>query len=253
MTGASASWETLIPATRGCLPSGEPVQRTDPAGDFDSRISIMGVYPAARVRSIAVGSRRMNLPDRVERVSFEPGISASSNHLDRVYLDPLGLSRKQVLLFDLMPFFLANTRSTGGRSMAGNVRAYEEQTRRLLGIEPRPPETELVRLARSMPGNVARLENILARSAARLLLTLGSEAAAFVRGGEYGAVNNRAKCLFYQEPVQLDVLGIRLRVVHLAHPGLLMTKKGRTAGWVDLHQSWCQGAGRTLVASTLLG
>ena len=64
----------------------------------------------------------------------------------------------------------------GSQVRASFARAYEEQTGRLLGIESRPPATELVRLAQSMPGNVARLEDIVARPAARLLLTLGSGA-----------------------------------------------------------------------------
>jgi hypothetical protein len=247
-----AQWEDLLPSIRGSLPSGSPVHRTDPSGSFASKLAISGLYPAGRVRPTMVGNRRMNLPYQVERVSFEAGISASANHIEQHYLEPLGITREQVLMFDIMPYFMANTRVTDGRSMADNFLEYERLTGKRLGVQPRPPEADLVRLARSMPGNVDRLKCILARSEARLLLTLGSEAAAFVRGEDYRSVNSRAAKLFYREPVLVDVLGVQIQVVHLAHPGLLMTAQARAAGWVDRHDNWCRSVGRELVTRMLL-
>lgn len=245
------TWEALIPATRGRLPNGAAIPRIEPGGDFDAPIVILGVYPAARVAMTTVAGKRMNLPGQVERTSFELGVSASAKEIDTLYLEPLAITRDDVLMIDVMPYFLANTRKTKGRSMADNIREYERLTGQELEIEARPPERQLVELARTMPGNLARIADYLTRSRPRLLLTLGSEAAAFVRGVGYDAVNDRARELFYSEPAALDICGVCVDVVHLAHPGLLMSGRGRTSGWRDLHAAWCDDRGRTAVATAL--
>ena len=82
----------------------------------------------------------------------------------------------------------------------------------------------------------------------KLLVTLGSETAAVIHDADYGAINRRAKQLFYQDPVRMTVFGRPLKVVHLAHPGLLMTKPGREAGWREIHEQWCRGPGRAILA-----
>lgn len=244
-------WEHAIPPFRGRLPGGAPIPRTDPGGSFDAKVMILGAYPAARVAQARVGVRRMNLPVQVERTSFEQGVSASAKEIDALYLAPLSLTRDDVLLIDLMPYFLANTRKTKGRSMADNIAEYEQLSGQPLGIEARPPERELVRIARSMPGNVDRLTAYLRRSRARLLLTLGSEAAAFVREQSYDAVNDRARDLFYSAPVAVDCLGLRTDIVHLAHPGLLMSGRGRRSGWPARHHTWCRDRAPAIVAAAL--
>ncbi|MCB9619805.1 MAG: hypothetical protein H6724_10210 [Sandaracinus sp.] len=214
-------------------------------------MAFLGVYPAAAVAPANVGERRMNLPVRVERTSFELGVSASANELDDRYLGPLGLDRASILTLDLMPYFLANTRKSKGRSMATNLREAELAYGRSFGIAARPSPARLVELARRMTGNVERLTDYFARSKAKLLFTLGSEAAAFVRGATYAAVNREARMLFYSAPVELDVLGTRRLVVHLAHPGILMSGKGRASDWPERHVRWCASEGRDVVDATL--
>ena len=63
----------------------------------------------------------MTLPTEVEGRSFETG-SASGAEIDAYYLLALGLSRREVFITDMMPYFLANTtRSRSRRSMAESV------------------------------------------------------------------------------------------------------------------------------------
>jgi hypothetical protein len=245
---AENAWELLIPATRGRLPNGASVPRTEPGGSLSARIAILGVYPAARVAPSFVGDRRMNLPVQVERTSFELGVSASSREVDTRYLGPLGIGREDVLLLDMMPYFLVNTRRTGDRSMADNIAAHERSTGAPIGLVERPPASELVELARSMPGNLERLGGYLRRCRPNLLLTLGAESAAFARGIAYRAVD---RAMFYAPATALEWLGVTMRVVHLAHPGLLMTPAGKDAGWVDDHNGWCAGAGLRAVRDAI--
>lgn len=256
MTNATSmprnSWESLIPPARGRLPNGSPVPRTDPGGTFDAPIAVLGLYPAARVIAQRVAGRLMNLPVAVERTSFESGVSKSAMDLDVRYLGPLALERSDVLLLDLMPYFLANTRKgENGRTMADNLRDCERLTGENLGIEVRPTSDDVVRLARSMPGNLDRLAWYIRRSSARLLLTLGAESAAFVREVEFGAI--KPKAMFYRGSELLTLFGKPIEVVHLAHPGILMTKQGEKAGWPALHDAWCREAGRQLVGDLRRG
>jgi hypothetical protein len=191
----STAWADLIPDQKGSLPSGEPVWRTEPAGPSNAPAAFLGVYPAGQVRRSTVGGVTMNLPFQVERTSFE-SISKSGKDLDSGYLNPLGLQRASVFLFDLLPYFLANTRGSGGKTMWRNIQRYEELTQRKLGVEPRPDPRRLPDVARQMPGNVARLTDYMNRARPRVLFTLGAEVAAFVRGESYQSVNKRAKSLF---------------------------------------------------------
>lgn len=241
-------WADLIPDQKGCLPSGEPVWRTEPAGPADAPVAFLGVYPAGQVRRSTVDGVTMNLPFRVERTSFE-AISKSGKDLDVGYLDPLGLERASVFLFDLLPYFLINTRGSGGKTMWGNIQRYEELTKKKLGIEPRPDPRRMPYVARQMPGNLARLTDYINRARPRVLFTLGTEVAAFVRGESYQSVDKRAKSLFYSTPANLTVLGVPTTVVHLAHPGILMSGHPKAEEWRQRHDVWCGGQGRALATS----
>ena len=239
------AWEHLLPPTKGTLPNGAPMPRTDPSGSPLARIVILGAYPAATlVRRLVVGATPMMLPMAVERTSFEPS-SKSGAELDAHYLAPLGLTVADVLITDLMPYFLANTtKSSSGRSMADNLRLFERHSGTTTGIAARPEPNELVQLARAMPGNTDRLRFYLARCAPRLLLTLGAEPAAFVRGETHDAVAARFDALSYAAPETRDVLGVAVDVVHLVHPHLFIKKNAK---WMARHRAWCAEAGRTLV------
>lgn len=239
-----ANWMELLPDTKGVLPGGRPLRRTNPSGECRAKVVFLGVYPAATtVKPMLVGNQRLNLPVEVEAESFELG-SASGREFEEHYLRPLELERADVLITDILPYYLANTTASGteGRSMSDNVCAYEAEHGRT-GIDPRPPPDELVALARTMPGNLDRLSGYLGSFGPTLLLTLGAEVAAFVRGVTHSAI--RADEVLYGEPQLLTVCGRELMVVHLVHPHLFIK---RNEVWMERHRDWIAQRGRALVA-----
>lgn len=144
------------------------------------------------------------------------------------------------------PYYLANTTASGtdGRSMCDNVRAYEAEHGRT-GIEARPQPDELVALASAMPGNLDRLTAYVEQYTPTLLLTLGAEAAAFVRGTTHSAIKPLVEETLYSEPQQLRVFGRDLVVAHLVHPHLFIK---RNEAWMQRHRDWVTQRGRALVA-----
>jgi hypothetical protein len=187
----------------------------------------------------------MNLPVEVERESFAPG-SASGAEVERNYLEPLGLSRGEVFIFDLVPYYLANTtvNRNSGRSMADNVRHYEQATGETTGIAARPSGEDFLALVREMPGNLDRLAVYLDKCRPRLLLTLGTEPAAFVRGLAFSEARASVDRIFYAPPERVEVSGTTVQVVHLVHPHLFIK---RNAKWTGRHNDWCRDHGRALV------
>jgi hypothetical protein len=244
MTNSNRDWRRILPDIIGTLPNGMPLRRTEASCPAGARFSMIGVYPAAtRVRARLVAGTRMMLPDAVELHSFAEG-SASGRELDLHYLSPLGLSRAEVGLLDMMPNFLANTtKSKSGRSMHDNVRAFEAASGLRTGIEPRPAPAETVELAR-MPGNQGRMRDILCQMPTRVVFTLGLEPAAFVRGVSFREVEHRADELLYAPPARVVVLGCAVQVVHLVHPHLFIK---RNAKWMERHRLWVATSGRAFV------
>ncbi|WNG28457.1 hypothetical protein F0U62_33985 [Cystobacter fuscus] len=129
--------------------------------------------------------------------------------------------------------------------MADNVRGYEAATGVKTAVEPRPMPGVLLARARELPGDLDRVADVLGNPALRLLLTLGNEAAAFVRGFESAEA---AQVFLYQPAIDLEFLRRKLRVAHLTHPGSLMRKHSK---WHAAHASWCSGTGRSMVAQVL--
>ena len=239
-------WRAHLPESIGDLPGGGVLRRTDPSGPAPATIAVLGVYPALTEKRIfTIDGVRVSLPTEVEGLSFEGG-SASGAEIDGHYLHPLSLTRRDVFITDMMPYYFANTKkSTSGRSMADNVRLYESSIGTTTGIEPRPSSAKLVKLASEMPGNLDRLRDYFDRCKPCLLLTLGTEAAAFVRGMTFSAAYRQVDELFYGQPMRTSFLGIDAQVVHLVHPHLFIK---RNAKWMNRHEAWCQASGRDLVA-----
>lgn len=245
------TWQDHLPSERGTLPGGQPLRRTDPSGPPDAKIAILGVYPAlTKKRIMTVGGTRMSLPVEVEGHSFEEG-SASGAEINDNYLSPLGLTRDDVFITDMLPYFLANTTtSSSGRSMADNVSVYERETGATTGIEPRPKPRDLVRLASEMPGNLDRLRDYFTTCDPDLVFTLGTESAAFVRGTPFTEASKRVDTLLYGPAERLPFLGIETTVVHAVHPHLFIKHNRK---WMKRHRDWCDRGGRSLVAEVLRG
>lgn len=246
----TTEWRDVLPEELGPLTLGRMLRRTDANGPLDAKIVILGVYPAATEWNMfSRGTVKLKLPTAVERFSFEPS-SRSGGDLDRLYLGPdlLDLSRSECLMVDLMPYFFANTSKgkAGERCMWENVRLYCELTGETTAIQERPSEDELLKLCREMPGNQERLKYYLGRSTIKLLLTLGREAAAFVRGEQHGADGQQ---YLYSPPADVELFGVVTKVVHCVHPGNLQRKDK----WKKSHAEWCRTTGRRLIREALGG
>jgi hypothetical protein len=238
---SQAPWEANLPAVLGALPLGGRLVRTDPRGPTPAPIAIIGLYPALTTKRQWPGPRGRWLPTAVEERSFEG--SSSATELEEKYFRPLGLSEARVFLIDLYPYYLANA-ATGksGRTMWDNVVAYQEATNEQLAVRCRPDDDEMVEWCRKLEGNRERLAWWFARCQPRLAITLGREAAAFARGYEGRGAARRAQDHLYREPFESTAFGpAPVRVVHCAHPGLLMRE--HAGRWNDLHGAWCAGDG----------
>lgn len=241
-------WEASIPDVLGDLPFGGSLVRTDPGGPCPAPIAILGLYPAhtrTKLYRMKDGTRIL-LPVEVESRSFAG--SHSGKELTSRYLDLLGLSKDQVFTIDLYPYFLANTATSGsGRSMWDNVQRYQKETGLALTVQGRPEPDAMVHLCRTLAGNLERLADGLARCRPQLVITLGNEVAAFVRGYD------RAKAAqqhLYGPPIESRVFGAPVRVVHGAHPGVFV-RGGAKNPWIAKHEAWCRGDGAKLVADAL--
>jgi hypothetical protein len=184
----------------------------------------------------------INLPSAVEDGSFEGSKSASE--LAERYLDLLGLSRTQIFAIDLYPYFLANTDAgKNGRSMWGNVQRFHAEAHLKTAVEGRKQEDEMVRLCRTLPGNAERLAHHMRRCRPALVITLGAEVAAYVRGYEAATL---AREHLYGPPIESAALGFPATVVHLAHPGLFLRRRGPGNRWIARHKDWCAAQGKQL-------
>jgi hypothetical protein len=230
---AESAWEKLLPKYRGRLPGGGELLRTDPGGSPSARIAILRVHPeetAARV--VRVRKESLRLPVAVEQRSFDGPISAKE--LQERVLGPLGLGEDQVYLLDAYPYYLAADAVRGERPSWSDIRKWREQSGEADDVQQRPAPTAIPDACRTLPGNVERLTEQLERGRPALLLTLGAETAAFVRGVTL-ADGQRA---LYAPAERRTVFGVALEVVHLAHLGILASPLA--SGSLAKHQEWCR-------------
>ena len=232
------NWQKDIPQRLGALPFEGDLLRTEPGGNPLAKIGFLGVYPALTVRKLYKHEgKKMPVPVAVERESFAEG-SASGKHLRVHYLEPMGVTWNDVLTMDMAPYFMANTSlsKSSRRSMWDNVCIYGKATGEAMAVIPRPPPNELVEMCKTMPGNRERLTHYMAESNIEDLLTLGSEAAAFVRGSR---TVKEGQEFLYAPAVKMEFMGKVVRVHHLAHPGNLMYVSEKNKKWRDAHEAWC--------------
>ena len=238
---AESAWEKLLPKYRGRLPGGGELLRTDPGGLPSARIAILRVHPEeSQARIVQVRREKLRLPVAVEEHSFQA--SASARELREKLLGPLGLGDGEVYLLDAYPYYLAGDAARGERSSWSDIRKWREQSGETDDVQQRPAPPAIPDACRALPGNVERLTEQLQRCRPALLLTLGAETAAFVRGVSLGD-GQRA---LYGAADRRTVFGVALEVVHLAHLGILASSLA--AGTRARHEAWCAGEGAALVA-----
>ncbi len=218
--------------------------RTDPGGSASAQVVILGLYPSeTRSRVVRIGREQLRLPAAVEQNSFEG--SASGKELRDRVLNPLRLEGDDVYLLDSYPYYLASDKGQGGSSMWSNVQTWRKHTGETDDVQRRPEPAAMPQACRDLPGNLERLADQFAKCRSTLLLTLGAEVAAFVR--DCGLADGQRA--LYGRSERRTVFGLALDVVHLAHPGILMS--ALCAQWRAKHEAWCANEGVALVTQHL--
>jgi uracil-DNA glycosylase len=189
-----------------------------------NRVMIIGAYPSARFESMA-GVRDVPVGDNLG--PFEPeryfdGSSVrsqrSADELAKYYLEPLRLDRKEdCWITDLVKVFLFKQ---------GHRAKYEK-----LGIDV-PEGYERERFEELGRASVGMLLDEVELAEPQLVITLGAEVAGILRGVESSKGRNN---LLGNPPVEVEVHGHPMTVVHLAHPGIVMRKRSTSNPWPDRH------------------
>lgn len=231
-----SDWRELLPGDLGPLPLAGRLVRTEPAGSPRAAIAVLGTHPGVVAWSWElVEGQRIRLPIAVEPTSFHPD-SRNGAMLAENLLRPLGLSREELYLLDMFPYYLASTgmdRRTG-HSLWQTVQWFSRRRKVKHAVRPRPGPGDLLRWCREKPGYQERLRELLGSCAPGLVITLGPEPAALLRGCSVA----EAERAFYGEPERCEGLGLPLFAVHLAHPAGLR----QTGRWLADHEAWLERA-----------
>lgn len=200
---------------------GTPLRPVVPLDTARGGLFVIGAYPSARfhqinrVNDVPVGD---NLgPFEAERwfdgarVRVQPSAAELENH----FLGPMGLTRADCWITDLVKVFLFKD---------GHRKKYEK-----LGARPpagyvRDRFRELAKLS------VPFLERELQLANPRLVVTLGMEVAGVLKGVLSQGAQHK---LLVPTVTELCVAGVTVPAIHCAHPGILM-RPGND--WVERHR-----------------
>jgi len=199
--------------------SGAPLRPLPPLDTHVGGLMVLGAYPSARfgtidgIRDVPVGdnlgpfeSERYFDGDRVRT-------QASADELDSLILGRLGIPRTRCWVTDLVKVFLFKS-------------GHRDKYTALGASVPDGHRRELFEelALRSMPW----LAREVRLSKPALLMTLGSEVAGLVRGVTGQKARN---ALLGPNIMDVTVDGTAVRMVHLAHPGILMRGDGDRNPW----------------------
>ena len=259
----------------GVFPFGEPVRTLVQSDRSAKRVFVLGVYASAvharwvddkerqRISAVAVASEpeifwRGN-PDEardiVARIKLPAGsgrlIAAgkqlngpSGRALDELFLTPLGLTRDDAWLCDLVPHSCRNE-----KQKAALEREYDGERVRLgLPAYDWPPlPTELANAERR-----ASIESELKESGADIVITLGDQPLEWFTK-YYGSESKLAAYgkgpLEYGQLHSLTVAGRSRHLLPLVHPRQADRLGSHSAEWFATHETWTQPqhAGKLLI------
>lgn len=249
---------------RGMLtfPFGMPITPVRQADTSPKRIFVLGVYASAVharwvtdddktiISALAVASEpeifwRGNDADSViKQIPVPPGagrlVAASATlngpsgvTLDSMFLEPLGISRGDAWLCDLLPESRCNP-----RQRAAIEREYDPR-REVLGLPPYSfpavPST-LASAARRR-----EIEEEILTAAPEILVTLGDQPLKWF-AKHYGS--QPALGLYGETPEtygrlhDLEIAGHRMKLLPLVHPRQAGRPGSHSATWSELHDSW---------------
>lgn len=195
--------------------NGTPVRALPPVQAAVGGVMIIGAYPSA---VFEYGNKRV-VPVKNLNEPFDPAVSGDSKNksaeeLDQNILLPLGLSRDKCWITNTVKVFLFKPEH------AAQFSALKSP---LKGFSTRADFETYAQ--KSLPWLYREIE----MAHPKLIITLGAEVAGIVRGVK--GAEARSKLLNYQIG-HLKIGQAEYRIVHFAHPGILMRKNPK---WVKIH------------------
>jgi uracil-DNA glycosylase len=196
--------------------TGEPVLPLPPVEVRRGGIFVIGAYPSAIFKSIKgrivpVGNLKMPF----DATGYPGGTNKSAKELDDNYLQPLGLTRRDCWITNLVKVFLFKREHTAQFVALGSTGP----------VAPTREKFEYFAAA-SLPW----IERELRIAEPRLIITLGAEAAGVVEGVR--GAGRRPELLDYKVH-SVRLAGREYAVVHMVHPGQMMRKHPK---WARVHQ-----------------
>jgi len=242
------------------FPFGEPVRPVMQRDQSPKEVFVLGVYASAvharwlgddgkeRIKAVAVASepeifwKGEDAAEVVGRIPLPPGAgrleAASPQHngpsgrsLDKLFLEPLGVTRDRAWLCDLLP----ESRCNPSQAKALR-REYAPLQDRLPAYDWPGVPTVLADSTR-----IAAIVEEFVRSEARVLVTLGDLPLRFFasRFGAHPTLG--AYCATAEEygtPVPLQVAGRSCELLPLVHPRQASRLGRSSERWAALHEAW---------------
>jgi len=192
------------------------------------------IWPGSRdaVRDIVAAITLPAHAGRLEPASMQLN-GPSGMALDDQFLDPLGLTRDEAWLCELVPHSCRSEK----QSLA--LQREYDPVRDALGL----PAYEWPRLPRELvdPDRRAEIERDLLESGAEVLVTLGEQPLEWF-AQHYGAAAELSS--YGRTPVEygilhpLTVAGRKLWLLPLVHPRQVARPGNHPTGWSELHAAW---------------
>lgn len=202
-----------------------PVVPLDVGTEAGTDVFIVGAYPSARF-GVVGGEQDVPMADNLG--PFEPEryydgarvrVQDSAAELDEHYLKPLGVTRGQCWITDLVKVFLfkAGHRRRYSAAQANAPAGYEREAFEDLGRKSLPWIERELKLARP-----------------KLVITLGREVAGVVTGVDGDEARNS---LLGGEVRPVRFGSVEIDTAHLPHPGVLMrgSRDGAKSDWAALN------------------
>jgi uracil-DNA glycosylase len=203
---------------------GNPVQPAVPLDVARDGVMVIGAYPSARFATLS-GESDVPVADHCAPFSGEIYFDgarvrsvASGVELEQAYLRPLGLSRSQCWITDLVRVFLFTE---------GHIAKY-----RRLGC-PWPARETRSQFEQYARQGLGWLVEELEMAQPRLVLTLGAEVAGVLQGVRGLAARN---ALLGGDVKELWLGDAGYPVIHLAHPGIVMRPATEANPWPRRHR-----------------
>lgn len=159
----------------------------------------------------------------------------SGRALDKKYLEPLGLTRADVWLCDLVPHSCMNARQ--GAALCKHYDPIAES----LGLSDHDWPAVPKMLADEVRRN--EIESELARSKARVVITLGDQPLKWFTsfyGSKSRLRSYGADLAHYGALHPVTINGQKLQLLPLVHPRQAGRLGGHSVDWANLHEHWKQ-------------